>query len=87
VARSVDSVTVASTPAEPAISPTLYPHAIRLDIRGVTTSGTDGADTAQRILRDIDQRAFGQSPHFSLAVPAKDLPPRWAWRLEVTPVP
>ena len=43
--------------------------------------------TAQRILRDLDHRSFGQSPHFSMAVPGKDLPPRWARRLEVEPVP
>jgi hypothetical protein len=53
----------------------------------MTPSGADGADTAQRILRDLEHRAFGQSPHFSMAVPGKDLPPRWAWRLEVVPVP
>jgi hypothetical protein len=59
---------------------------VRLDVHGVTTSGTDGSDTAQRILRDLE-RVFGQGLHFSIAVPAKDLPPRWAWRLEVVPVP
>jgi len=27
------------------------------------------------------------NPHFSLAVPEKDLPKQWAWRLEVVAVP
>jgi len=62
------------------------PHAVRLDIRGITASGRDGADTAQRILRDVDHHAFGESPHFSIAVPGADLPAGWMWRLEVVPV-
>ncbi len=62
------------------------PHAVRLDIRGITASGRDGADTAQRILRDVELRAFGDNLHFSIAVPGKDLPPGWVWRLEVVPV-
>ena len=57
-----------------------------MDILGLTASGRDGADTAQRILRDLELRAFGDSPHFSIGVPGKDLPPGWAWRLEVVPV-
>ena len=40
------------------------------------------ADTAQRILRDLNQ-AFDSSPLFSVAVPEKDLPTQWQWRLEV----
>ncbi len=69
-----------STPLPPS------PHAVRLDIRGITASGRDGADTAQRILRDVELRAFGDNLHFSIAVPGKDLPPGWVWRLEVVPV-
>ena len=61
-------------------------YIFRLDVCGLTTSGNDGSDTAQRILRDL-QHAFDSSPRFSLAVPGKDLPRRWAWRLEVVPVP
>ena len=61
--------------------------AIGLDVRGTTASGTDGHDTAQRILRDLASHAFGQSPHFTIGVPGKDLPARFAWRLEVVPVP
>lgn len=87
VARPPDQVKVALSPHEPSISLAPCVHAIRLDVRGMTPSGADGADTAQRILRDLEHRAFGQSPHFSMAVPGKDLPPRWAWRLEVVPVP
>jgi len=59
---------------------------LRLDVHGVTRSGIDGADSAQRILRDLNQ-VFDSNPHFSLAVPEKDLPTRWAWRLIVVPVP
>ena len=69
-----------STPMPPS------PHAVRLDIRGITASGRDGADTAQRILRDVGHHAFGESPHFSIAVPGADLPAGWMWRLEVVPV-
>ena len=69
-----------STPMPPS------PHAVRLDIRGLTASGRDGADTAQRILRDVELRAFGDNLHFSIAVPGKDLPPGWVWRFEVVPV-
>jgi hypothetical protein len=86
VASSVDPVKVASSSPEPSIPPAPQPHAIRLDVRGITPSGTDGHDTAQRILRDLENRAFN-SPQFSMAVPGMDLPPRWAWRLEVVPVP
>ena len=62
------------------------PHAVRLDIRGITASGRDGADSARRILHDLELRAFDQHPHFSIAVPGADLPPGWAWRLVVAPV-
>jgi len=64
----------------------ISPSVLRLDVRGVTNSGSDGADTAQKILRDLNQ-AFDRSPHFSVAVPEKDLPQQWAWRLEVVAVP
>lgn len=76
------------TPPPLADSPLSSPPsgAVRLDLNGVTASGTDGHDTAQRILRDLDN-AFGRTVRFSMAVPGKDLPPRWAWRLEVVPVP
>jgi hypothetical protein len=50
----------------------------------MTASGRDGADTAQRILRDVEH-AFDESLHFGIAVPGKDLPPGWVWRLEVLP--
>jgi hypothetical protein len=86
VASSLDLKLAPSLP-EPSIALAPSVHAVRLDIRGITASGTDGHDTAQRILRDLDHRAFGQSPHFSIPVPGKDLPPQWAWRLEVEPVP
>jgi hypothetical protein len=76
---------MASSDVELSAKPT--PYNSRLDIRGITTTGTDGYDTAQRILRDLSQRAFDSSPHFSLAVPSSALPPRWAWRLEIVPVP
>lgn len=56
------------------------PSVVRLDVQGLTNSGSDGAETAQRILRAVSQ-AFDSSPHFSVAVPEKDLPPQWAWRL------
>jgi len=61
------------------------PAAVRLDLHGITVSGTDGHDTAQRILRDLD-RAFGGAVCFSMSVSGKDLPVRWAWRLEMVPV-
>jgi hypothetical protein len=77
-------VKVASSLAAQPLAP--RPHAIRLDVTGITASGTDGHDTARRLLRDLQLRAFS-SPHFSMAVPGMDLPPRWAWRLEVVPVP
>jgi len=64
----------------------ISPSVLRLDVHGVTSSGNDGADTAQRILRALSQ-AFDCSPHFSVAVPEKDLPQQWAWRLEVVAVP
>lgn len=86
LASSSPVVKMASSLAEPSISPTPAAHTVRLDVRGVTPSGVDGYDTSQRILADIAQRAFS-NPHFSMAVPGKDLPPRWAWRLEVVPVP
>ena len=70
----------ATTPTSPSL------HAVRLDVRGLTARGADGQDSAQRILRDLDHRAFGENLHFSIAVPGKDLPPAWAWRLEVIPV-
>jgi hypothetical protein len=68
--------------------PTFSTHAsvLRLDVHGVTNSGNDGAETAQRILRAVSQ-AFDSSPHFSVAVPEKDLPKQWAWRLQVVAVP
>ena len=59
---------------------------LRLDVHGVTRSGNDGADTAQRILRALSQ-TFDSGPHFSAAVPEKDLPKQWEWRLEVVAVP
>jgi hypothetical protein len=62
------------------------PSVWRLDVRGVTSSGSDGADTAQRILHALSQ-AFDSSPHFSIAISEKDLPKQWAWRLEVVSVP
>jgi hypothetical protein len=49
-------------------------------------SGADGHDTARRILRDLDH-ALGRTVRFSVSVPGKDLPARWAWRLELVPVP
>jgi len=58
-----------------------------LTATGVSTSGIDGYDTAQRILRDLASHAFSSSPQFSMAVTEKDLPRRWRWRLEVVPVP
>ena len=79
-ANVASSVPAPSTQAPPA------PHAVRLDIRGITASGRDGADTAQKILHDLELRAFGESPHFSIGVPGTDLPRGWAWRLEVVPV-
>jgi hypothetical protein len=69
---------------EPSASSTAE-SVLRLDVHGVTRSGTDGADTAQRILQAMSQ-AFDNSPHFSLAVPEKDLPKQWAWRLLVVAV-
>ena len=69
-----------STPAPPS------PHAVRLDIRGLTASGRDGQDSAEKILHDLERRAFSESPHFSIAVPGADLPAGWMWRLEVVPV-
>ena len=77
---------LASSPPEPSTPAPPSPHAVRVDIRGLTASGRDGADTAQKILHDLELRAFGDSPHFSVAVPGTDLPPGWAWRLEVVPV-
>jgi hypothetical protein len=62
------------------------PSVVRLDVQGFTKSGSDGAETAQRILCALSQ-AFDSSPRFSVAVPEKDLPPQWAWRLEVAAVP
>ena len=76
---------VASSPPEPSTLPPPSPHAVRLDVRGLTARGTDGLDSAQRILRDVEH-AFDENPHFSIAVPEKDLPPGWIWRLEVIPV-
>jgi hypothetical protein len=75
--------------ASPVAGPTAErtPYSSRLDIRGVTTTGTDGYDTAQRILRDLSQRAFDSSPLFSMAIPGSALPAQWAWRLEIVPVP
>jgi hypothetical protein len=69
----------------PVTEPT--PYNSHLDIHGITMTGTDGYDTAQRILRDLSQRAFDGSPLFSMAVPGSALPSRWAWRLEIVPVP
>jgi hypothetical protein len=62
------------------------PSVLRLDVHGITRGGSDGADTAQRILQALSQ-AIENSPHFSVAVPGKDLPTQWAWRLEVVAVP
>jgi hypothetical protein len=59
----------------------------RLDVRGITRTGTDGAATAQAILRDLANHAFGCSPLFSEATMGQDLPRAWAWHLEVVPVP
>jgi hypothetical protein len=84
---------VASSPPQPKLSssppgastPTSRArHALSLDIRGLTARGTDGQDSAQRILRDVEH-AFDGNLHFSIAAPAKDLPPGWVWRLEVGP--
>ena len=77
---------VASSLSAPSTLTPPSPHAVHLDIRGLTASGRDGADTARRLLRDLEQRAFDDSPHFSIAVPKKDLPPGWVWRLEVIAV-
>jgi hypothetical protein len=55
------------------------PSVLRLDVHDITNSGHDGADTAQRILHALTQ-AFENNLHFSVAVPGKDLPARWAWR-------
>ncbi len=75
-------------PTPPATTPVPSSiHRNRLDARGVTASGTDGYETAQRILRDLANHAFGQSLPFGLAVVAADLPAQWAWHLEVVPVP
>ena len=73
-----------SSPSPSTLTPP-SPHAVRLDIRGLTARGTDGQDSATRILRDVEH-AFGQNPRFTVAVPGKDLPPGWVWRLEVVPV-
>ena len=86
---------VTSSPPEPKLassppgastltSPSL--HAVRLDVRGLTARGTDGQDSAQRILRDIERRAFDEHLSFTIAVPEKDLPRGWVWRLEVIAV-
>ena len=92
LASSLASTIVASdaslgAPPPLADSPLSSPPsgAVRLDLYPGTASGTDGYDT-QRILRDLDN-AFGRTVRFSMAVPGKDLPPRWAWHLEVVPVP
>ena len=77
---------VASSPPGASTPTSAAAHAVRLDVRGLTARGTDGLDSATRILRDVEH-AFGQNPHFSIAVPEKDLPPGWIWRLEVIPVP
>ncbi len=85
MASSSSGPKVASSVPESSRQTPPSPHAVRLDIRGLTARGTDGQDSAQRILRDLELH-LGQDLHFSLAVPAKDLPPGWAWRLEVVPV-
>jgi hypothetical protein len=51
------------------------PAALPFDLHGVTASGSDGYDTAQRILRDLDH-ALGRTVRFSVSVPGKDLPAR-----------
>ena len=61
-----------STLDEPSASPAAE-SVLRLDVHGVVSSGTDGADTAQRILNALSQ-AFDSSPHFSVAVSEKDRP-------------
>ena len=86
VASSAPGARLASSSAAPSTLTPPSPHAVRLDIRGLTASGRDGADTAQKILHDLELRAFGDSPHFSIAVPGTDLPPGWVWRLIVVPV-
>jgi hypothetical protein len=35
--------------------------------------------------RELSLHAFDNSPRFSMAVPGKDLPQRWSWRLEIAP--
>jgi hypothetical protein len=94
VTPSVQPINLASCPA-PGHTPSQLaelpvapppPAAVRLDLDGVTISGADGHDTAQRILRDLDH-ALGRTVRFSVSVPDKDLPARWAWRLELVPVP
>jgi hypothetical protein len=78
-----------ATPLRPPLwkEPQPLQASLRLDVRGVTRSGPDGAATAQAILRDLANQAFGQSPLFSEATVAKDLPRSWAWHLEIVPVP
>ena len=85
VASSPTHQVASSLPMPSTLAPP-SPHAVRLDVRGLTARGTDGQDSAQRILRDLELHAFGESPHFSIGVPGQDLPPGWAWRLEVVSV-
>ena len=95
---SLDSPTVIDTPCleTSASSTTALPrnvlcdvpaHARSLIATGVSTSGIDGHDTSERILRDLGDHAFGSCPQFSMAASGKDLPRQWRWRLEVVPVP
>ena len=86
VASSPPRTNLASSgPAPSTLTPPAL-HAVHVTISGITASGRDGAETAQRIVRDLELRAFGDNLHFSIAVPGKDLPPGWVWRLEVVPV-
>jgi hypothetical protein len=54
---------------------------------GVTFTGRNGYETAQRILSDIAGRAFANDPRFLMGATSFAVLSRWAWRLEVTPVP
>ena len=90
--RSVH-VKPASIPRAPTDSPTVRasplpaPGPFRLDVRGISLSGTNGRESADRILRDLDSQCFWRSPGFTILVRGHDLPRRWAWHLIVEPVP
>jgi hypothetical protein len=59
-------------PGSHEVSTSATPSVLQLDVHGVTKSGSDGAETAQRILRAVSQ-ALDSSPHFSVAVPENEL--------------